>query len=111
MPGADTDRRFLRISSEFIGLHNRRYMRVSVVHRVSLCYFGLRSVGGQIRDKRTEPTPMSETLTAAKVRAVRTPGKYTDQHGLILRVAPGGSKQWIWRGTIRGTPGLGARCR
>ena len=54
---------------------------------------------------------MSETLTAAKVRAVRTPGKYTDQHGLILRVAPGGSKQWIWRGTIRGKRrdlGLGA---
>ena len=54
---------------------------------------------------------MSKTLTAAKVRAIRTPGKYTDQHGLILRVAPGGSKQWIWRGTIRGKRrdlGLGA---
>ena len=50
-------------------------------------------------------------LTVAFVRAVDTPGKYYDQHGLILRVAPGGSKQWIWRGTIRGRRrdiGLGA---
>ena len=41
-------------------------------------------------------------LTVARVRALETPGKYYDQHGLILRVAPGGSKQWVWRGTIRG---------
>ncbi len=41
-------------------------------------------------------------LTAAGVRGIKTPGKYYDQHGLILRVAPGGSKQWVWRGTIRG---------
>ena len=50
-------------------------------------------------------------LTAARVRALNTPGKYYDQHGLILRVAPGGSKQWVWRGTIRGRRrdiGLGA---
>ena len=43
-----------------------------------------------------------EKLTAAGVRGIKTPGKYYDQHGLILRVAPGGSKQWVWRGTIRG---------
>ena len=50
-------------------------------------------------------------LTAAGIRALNTPGKYYDQHGLILRVAPGGSKQWVWRGTIRGRRrdiGLGA---
>ena len=41
-------------------------------------------------------------LTAAGVWGIKTPGKYYDQHGLILRVAPGGSKQWVWRGTIRG---------
>ncbi len=41
-------------------------------------------------------------LTANGVRGIKTPGKYYDQHGLILRVAPGGSKQWVWRGTIRG---------
>ena len=54
---------------------------------------------------------MSKKLTAAKVRAIRIPGKYGDQHGLTLRVAPGGSKQWVWRGTIRGKRrdlGLGA---
>lgn len=41
-------------------------------------------------------------LTAAFVRAVKRPGKYGDQHGLTLRVLPTGSKQWIWRGTVRG---------
>ena len=45
---------------------------------------------------------MGKPLTAAKVRSIMAPGKYQDQHGLALRVAPGGSKQWIWRGTIRG---------
>ncbi len=50
-------------------------------------------------------------LTAAAVRSAKVPGKYYDQHGLIMRVSPGGSKQWIWRGTIRGRRrdiGLGA---
>ena len=50
-------------------------------------------------------------LTAARVRALTEPGKHYDQHGLILRVAPGGSKQWVWRGTVRGRRrdiGLGA---
>ena len=41
-------------------------------------------------------------LTAAFVRGVSKPGKYGDQHGLILRVQPSGSKQWIWRGTVNG---------
>ena len=41
-------------------------------------------------------------LTAAFVRNVTVPGKYGDVHGLILRVTPSGSKQWIWRDTIRG---------
>ena len=41
-------------------------------------------------------------LTAAFVRSVTRAGKYGDQHGLILRVQPSGSKQWIWRGTVGG---------
>ena len=47
-------------------------------------------------------SPRRSTLTAAFVRTVNTPGKYGDVHGLILRVRPSGSKQWIWRGTVRG---------
>lgn len=50
-------------------------------------------------------------LTAAFVKHVKNPGKYDDRHGLILRVQPTGSKQWIWRGTVRGRRrdlGLGA---
>ena len=42
------------------------------------------------------------SLTVSFVRAVNKPGRYYDLHGLMLRVAPGGSKQWVWRGTIRG---------
>lgn len=48
------------------------------------------------------------SLTAAFVKGVRHsgkpngPDKYCDQHGLILRILPTGSKQWIWRGTIHG---------
>ena len=41
-------------------------------------------------------------MTDAFVRTVEQPGKYCDQHGLMLRVLPTGSKQWIWRGTVRG---------
>ncbi len=40
--------------------------------------------------------------TAAWVRSVTKPGKYSDLHGLMLRVQPSGSKQWIWRGTVAG---------
>ena len=47
-------------------------------------------------------------LTAAFVKGVRHsgkpygPDKYIDEHGLILRIMPSGSKGWIWRGTIQG---------
>ena len=41
-------------------------------------------------------------LNARFVETVALPGKYGDEHGLILRVTPGGSKQFIWRGTVRG---------
>ena len=45
---------------------------------------------------------MPSKLTAAFVRTISRPGKYGDQHGLILRVMPSASKQWVWRGTVRG---------
>lgn len=41
-------------------------------------------------------------LTVPMVKALKDPGKYTDLNGLILRVAPGGSRQWVWRGTVHG---------
>lgn len=47
-------------------------------------------------------TRTSRGLTAAFVRTVSRPGKYGDRDGLILRVTPSGSKQWVWRGTVRG---------
>jgi integrase len=47
-------------------------------------------------------SPKRSMLTAAFVRTVSRPGKYGDTHGLILRVRPSGSRQWIWRGTVRG---------
>ena len=48
------------------------------------------------RDRRERDAPR---LATAFVRGVSKPGKSGDQHGLILRVQPYGSKQWIWRGT------------
>ena len=46
----------------------------------------------------------TKRLTVAFVRSVTKPGKYYDGRGegLVLRVAPGGSKQWVWRGTVKG---------
>ena len=46
-------------------------------------------------------------LTAEFVKNVKHSGRYGsdkfgDEHGLILRVSSTGSKQWIWRGTVRG---------
>ena len=45
---------------------------------------------------------MASKLTEGFVRSVTRPGKYFDQNGLLLRVRPSGSKQWIWRGTLLG---------
>ena len=41
-------------------------------------------------------------LTVKKVRAINRPGLYGDGNTLYLRVAPGGSKQWVQRLTIHG---------
>ena len=43
------------------------------------------------------------TLTAAKVRAISEPGRYSDGGNLYLNVSPGGTKSWIMRLTIDGT--------
>ena len=41
-------------------------------------------------------------LTAAFVRNTKTPGKYHDGNGLILRIEASGAKRWIQRIVIRG---------
>ncbi len=43
-----------------------------------------------------------KALSAAFVRTVTTPGKYTDGQGLILKVDPSGARRWVQRITIRG---------
>lgn len=43
-----------------------------------------------------------KALSAAFVRSVKKPGKYTDGNGLILRVEPSGSRRWVQRINIRG---------
>ena len=50
-------------------------------------------------------------LSALKVNTLRQPGYYADGGGLYLRVAPGGSKGWIFRFALAGRmrdAGLGA---
>ena len=41
-------------------------------------------------------------LTQEFVDNVKKPGRYGDGNGLFLKVRKSGSKQWVWRGTIRG---------
>jgi integrase len=43
-------------------------------------------------------------LSALKVDRTKTPGMYADGGGLYLRVADGGSKQWIYRYVTNGRP-------
>ena len=45
---------------------------------------------------------MSQRLSALFVKRVSEPGKYHDEHGLILRVKPTGSKQWVQRLVVKG---------
>ncbi|WP_375402894.1 tyrosine-type recombinase/integrase [uncultured Sphingomonas sp.] len=42
------------------------------------------------------------SLTVARIKALTEPGRYVDGDGLMLRVATGGSKQWILRVRIAG---------
>ena len=44
---------------------------------------------------------MGKRLLSAAFVKTAGPGKYGDRDGLILRVNRSGSKQWLWRGTIR----------
>ena len=41
-------------------------------------------------------------LTATQVRQLTEPGKYLDGRGLYLRIAPGGSRQWVLRVSVNG---------
>lgn len=53
--------------------------------------------------ERPKPTKRAEkNLSAAFVRTVTSPGKYTDGHGLFLKVDPSGAKRWVQRIVIRG---------
>ena len=46
-------------------------------------------------------------LSFAKIKALRTPGRYGDGGTLFLNVAPGGSKSWVQRLTVfRGSAGI-----
>jgi len=44
---------------------------------------------------------MGKRLTEQKVKTAGA-GIHVDEHGLRLRVTPGGSRQFIWRGTLHG---------
>ena len=53
-------------------------------------------------EKRVKNFVGQGKLTVKKVRAINQPGLYGDGNTLYLRVAPGGSKQWVQRLTIHG---------
>lgn len=43
-----------------------------------------------------------KALTTVQVRALKTPGRYADGHGLYLVVDPSGSKRWLLRVVVQG---------
>ena len=45
---------------------------------------------------------VEKALSAAFVRTVKEPGKYTDGHGLFLKVDKSGARRWVQRIVIRG---------
>ena len=50
-------------------------------------------------------------LTVARIKGLTEPGRYADGNTLYLRIAPGGSKQWVQRLAVNGKRrdmGLGA---
>lgn len=49
-----------------------------------------------------QPRRPEKSLSPRFVETVSDPGKYFDGHGLFLRVAKNGAKQWVQRITIRG---------
>jgi len=58
---------------------------------------------GEQSTKQNERTKWPEkALSASFVRTVIKPGKYTDGHGLFLRVEASGAKRWVQRIVIRG---------
>jgi integrase len=57
---------------------------------------------GKILDTGTEMARTLNRLTAMKVAKVKKPGLLSDGGGLYLRIAPGGSKQFIFRYAVNG---------
>lgn len=43
-----------------------------------------------------------KALTTVQVRALKTPGRYADGHGLYLVVDPSGAKRWLLRIVVKG---------
>lgn len=43
-----------------------------------------------------------KALSAAQVRSISSPGRYSDGHGLFLRVDDSGARYWVQRIVIRG---------
>lgn len=43
-----------------------------------------------------------KALSAAQVRSISSPGRYSDGHGLFLRVDDSGARYWVQRIIIRG---------
>lgn len=53
-------------------------------------------------EPKTPSKRAEKALSAAFVRTVKEPGKYTDGHGLFLKVDTTGAKRWVQRIVIRG---------
>jgi hypothetical protein len=78
-------------------------LSVPVLSPIFQLIMGDGMAGAILNTKDTETSKHPEkALSAAFVRTVSKPGKYTDGHGLILRVGESGAKRWVQRIVIRG---------
>lgn len=53
-------------------------------------------------ERKAPSKRVEKALSAAFVRTATTPGKYTDGHGLFLKVDTSGARRWVQRIVIRG---------
>src|SRR5262245_51115445 len=60
------------------------------------------SIGPTIMDREVDIARLLNRLTALKAGKIKRKGLHADGGGLYLRVAEGGSKQWVFRYSVNG---------
>ena len=97
---------YSRIFRKILGIKCLAFSLILIVPKPSPIFQTL--MGDEMADDNSENRTNKsgrhpeKALSAAFVRTVTKPGKYTDGNGLILKVDPSGARRWVNRITIRG---------